>query len=446
LWVTSCARYHPQPLAPEQSAQAFEERRLDAPAVRAFLERNLTNASASWPPATWTFEPLTLAALYLHPSLEVARADWAVARGGEVTASGRPNPTLSAAPEYNFNPAHGVSPWIASVQFDVPIETAGKRRWRMEHAAQLSIASQRKISVAAWTVRRNVRSALLALSAARERERVLAAQLQIRARAAASVEAKFAAGAFSSTDVEAERALGAELQRDRALARAQAAEAHARLASAVGVTLAGLPPTEQIDATLPHDSTLTSATARRRALTARADFLATLADYAAAEKALKLEIAKQYPDLHLNPGYQWDQGENKWALGVSIDLPVLNQNQGPIAEAKARRAAAAARVHELQATIIGELERALTSFRYAQATVEAARASMAAHEKRLQSARAALESGAIEVSDVLLAETQRVGSELQLVEAQAQLRQAVADIEDAVQFPLPEIENEPNPK
>jgi outer membrane protein TolC len=34
--------------------------------------------------------------------------------------------------------------------------------------------------------------------------------------------------------------------------------------------------------------------------------LAALADYAASEAALRLEIAKQYPDIHLNPGYQLD--------------------------------------------------------------------------------------------------------------------------------------------
>ena len=38
------------------------------------------------------------------------------------------------------------------------------------------------------------------------------------------------------------------------------------------------------------------------------------------EAALRLEIAKQYPDVHLNPGYQFDTGENKWALGVGLTL------------------------------------------------------------------------------------------------------------------------------
>jgi len=47
---------------------------------------------------------------------------------------------------------------------------------------------------------------------------------------------------------------------------------------------------------------------RRQALQGRADVLAALSDYAASESALQLEVAKQYPDVHLNTGYEYDQG------------------------------------------------------------------------------------------------------------------------------------------
>ena len=102
---------------------------------------------------------------------------------------------------------------------------------------------------------------------------------------------------------------------------------------------------------------LTSAEIRRTALTSRADVLGALAEYAASQAALQLEIAKQYPDIHLQPGYEFDQGDNKWGIGVSLELPVLNQNQGPIAEAKAKREEAAAKFTELQAKVMGEIDR-----------------------------------------------------------------------------------------
>ena len=51
----------------------------------------------------------------------------------------------------------------------------------------------------------------------------------------------------------------------------------------------------------------------------RADIRAAIADYEASQSALQLELAKQYPDVHLNPGFQWDQGESKWQLGLTVD-------------------------------------------------------------------------------------------------------------------------------
>ena len=116
---------------------------------------------------------------------------------------------------------------------------------------------------------------------------------------------------------------------------------------------------------LPADvDRLTSSEVRRQALQHRPDVLAALSDYAASESALQLEIAKQYPDIHLNTGYEYDQGLQKWGLlGFGVELPLLNRNEGPIAEAEARRKQAAARFEALQARVIADLDRALAVYR-----------------------------------------------------------------------------------
>jgi outer membrane protein TolC len=105
---------------------------------------------------------------------------------------------------------------------------------------------------------------------------------------------------------------------------------------------------------------------RSRALQSRADILVALAEYAASQSALQLEIAKQYPDVHLGPGYQFDQGDHKFSLALTAELPLLNQNQGPISQAEARRAEAAARFNALQARVITEIDRAVAMYRVAQ--------------------------------------------------------------------------------
>src|SRR4051812_33033085 len=120
LVLAGCARFHPQPLSPEQNAVRLDERSLTNEALKEFVETNSHRAFASWPTDDWDFEMLTWAAFYYHPSLELARAQWAVARGGEKTAAQRPNPTLTVTPGYNTTTSIP-SPWLPLTFLDIPI-------------------------------------------------------------------------------------------------------------------------------------------------------------------------------------------------------------------------------------------------------------------------------------------------------------------------------------
>ena len=80
--LVGCVHYKPQPLRPAETAAALEARSLDAPGLKVFFQANLHSD-----PVAWNFEALTLAALYWHPSLDVARAEWVSTRSGEATAA-----------------------------------------------------------------------------------------------------------------------------------------------------------------------------------------------------------------------------------------------------------------------------------------------------------------------------------------------------------------------
>src|SRR5262249_41673755 len=126
----------------------------------------------------------------------------------------------------------------------------------------------------------------------------------------------------------------------------------------------------RFDLTLLSDTEeLTKDQVRDLALRGRADILAALAEYAASQSALQLEVAKQYPDIHLAPGYSWNAGstgEHDWQIRATVELPLLNRHHGPIAEAAARRDATAARFIALQASVIGAVDDAVASFRASQ--------------------------------------------------------------------------------
>ena len=93
-------------------------------------------------------------------SLAVARASWAEAQAGIVTAGARPNPTLSFMPQYVFNPG-GEPPWVHTLTLDIPIETGGKRSARIAQATQLSESARLGIAAAAWQVRSQLRIAVI---------------------------------------------------------------------------------------------------------------------------------------------------------------------------------------------------------------------------------------------------------------------------------------------
>src|SRR6185295_1192621 len=214
----------------------------------------------------------------------------------------------------------------------------------------------------AWRVRRGLATTLVALAAARRTEAALADEVAAEERLVALVEHRVRDGAAAATDVAPVRFALLQAATDRAAAAAQRADALARVAAALGIpadALAGvsLPDGLAEDAAAELDG-IDVWTARRRALLGRADVLQAVAAYAAAEATLALELARQYPDVHLGPGYQYDQGQNKWSVGLAVDLPILNRNEGPIHEAAAARDEAAARLVAAQATVIADVEQA----------------------------------------------------------------------------------------
>jgi hypothetical protein len=140
----------------------------------------------------------------------------------------------------------------------------------------------------------------------------------------------------------------------------------------------------------PSQLSLSPIEIQRLALLNRIDLRRQLAQYAATDEALKLEIAKQYPDVNLAGGYSWEGGENIFELGPSSALPVFNHNQGPIAEAEARRREVAAQFLAMQAGIIEQSQTTLTRYRGALGALEAARSAAELQAKRLGQARRAI--------------------------------------------------------
>ena len=437
LLLAGCASYHARPIAPLKTAAGLEARTLRDRQLREFIEKNTGSRMKTWPPASWDFRMLELAAAYYSPTLDIVRARWGVAQAAVITAGGIPNPGVSVLGEHHSSAPGGISPWTWGISFSIPVETAGKRGYRIRQAEQLSEAARLNMVETAWQVRSGLRRGLLDLYAATEREHYLADALSAQEAVLKLFEERLAAGEASQFEVTQSRLALDRMRLQVAANQKRKAEARGELAAVLGLqanALSGVRLSFEIFARAPGAVDIRDI--RRKALLGRADILSALQQYEASQSALQLEIARQYPDIRLGPGYEWDQGDNRWSLGFSIVLPVFNQNQGPIAEAKARRREFAAKFVALQAGVIGQIDRAGAAYAGSLRNLQVAASiektegnSLLAVKQRFdsgQAGRLALEQAKMELTQAELSRFEA------LVSAQADL----GKLEDAVQRPL----------
>jgi len=431
LGAWGCASAGPEPLDPAKSEAEFRARTLDDPGLRQFAEGNPGAAPAPFPPASWNLSALTLVAFYFHADLDVARAKLVRGRAGVATAGMWPNPVAAVDLERVTHVEPGFTPWIYGFNLSVPLDALWKRGYRIEEAERMSEAARLALAETGWRVRSRVRAALAEHLFALRGLELKRLEEAARATLVTALERKLALGDIFRLDVDA-------AQGDL-FAEGRVAETRAALAAALGLPLAALqgksfawPELERP----PALESLSLESVQAAGLLNRLDLRGLLAEYEAAEAALQRELAGRYPDVSLGPGILYDQGQQKFTLGLSMTLPILNQNGGPIAEADARRKEVAARFHAVQASVIGEVEAAIERYRAAIAEFGEADKTLSTVERREKAIRRGIELQELD-------KTALAGIALELVQvrearlgALKRTEDALGALEDAVQRPL----------
>ncbi len=402
----------------------FKAQPLDAAASAARLsERHLAGK-------TWTLASLTDEAVKHHPDIAVARAKYATAVAAIRTASERPNPTLAVAPQV-------VTPftkWIAGtygVDFDWTFETAGKRSKRALVAHALVRAAAADVIGATWKVRSAVRKAYLEVYASEARATLFADAIAQQDELLKALNDRIKAGSESRSATTQARLLQAQMKLLAAESAKLAAVARASLSEALGMSLQGIAGAHFSFAAFETSSA--SAPSKQKALSHRADVLAALADYAAAEATLRLEIAKQYPDLHLNPGYQLDAGENKWTLGIGLTLPFLNHNQGAVGDAEAKRKESAAMFNAVQAKVLAEYDRAAAGLAAAKAKLATTDELLTEQAEQIAGEERLFKAGSGDRTALLSAKVERATTLTARIDALADIQAAIGALEEATQ-------------
>lgn len=441
--AAGCTKYHPQPLAPEASAEAFGHRTLADTALASFLATYDSTRSTAWDP-----QRLALTAWYFRPDLEVERRTWRTAQAALVTAGMRPPLGVAGAVERADNSGPFEAPWTVTLGLVFRIELGGKRGARIAAAQARALVAELQARVVAWAIASDVRSAALAVvqsdsSVAAWNRRVARSQ-----QVADQVARLYQADAIGQSTVDQAasevKLAGSQL----AAADAQVIASRAALAQLLGV------PAAVID-TLPIDATGSVGCGwsqqrslddlRAIALRRRYEMGVALAQYAVAEADLRVEISKQYPDLELAPGYSWDQGLHRWIAAFALPNILLNKNKGPIGEAIARRNQVASSVEAAQQSLLTQVEVAFARCRATAQQLEATQQLVDALRARERTSRAAYErgeTGRFEAMGLALAVTDAESS-LQ----EARLRRAVtgSELERATGIWTPEVPGLPDP-
>lgn len=402
-------------------------------------------ADEQLPPKNWGLSELTYSALYFHSDLDVARATWRASQAAEQTAALRPLPGISGDIENHSESDNGVSPWTFGLTIDLPIETGGKRQARIDRATSLSEATRIEIAQTAWKVRSRLHASWLSYQASLSQAGLLKEELSLRVEISNMLEARLRAGMASSIESANSRLLQQRTQQLLDSELANLANLKSTLASNAGLSVQALNTIniatvdqalieQQRQAFISDNESINKL--QESALLNRLDIRAALARYDAAEAKLRLEIARQYPDITLSPGYSYDQGDKIWSLGIGALLSMIHKNKSNIAEADAQRDLEAAKFRALQVEVIGELEGRKAAYIQSLDSLSDAKLLLEAQLERTSLMKKQFDQGIADRLELTTTKLENILAQQTVILSEIRVQRAAHALEEAMQYPL----------
>ena len=291
LLCLGCTHYQAKPITLSAIATAHASHSMAAPCIGAVQPLG----TAQWPEAA-----LIAAAECFNPALARAKAatKFAAANGG--LARQYPGLALVLSAEYARN-APEASKWLRGLSLELPLDFGARKAVRLEAAAQTQLLSTLENTIAHRALAAEIGLSVDAIRAAQQEQALLQRRAQHQQDWLGFVAQRIAEGQISLTErLKPQQDL---LATQAALLHAQSAERAARsqLAQALGLPLAQVL-SLAIQADTKEATAQPDAITRQAALLARPELLRALGQYQLAELALRLEVARQYPELRLKIG------------------------------------------------------------------------------------------------------------------------------------------------
>lgn len=386
----------------------------------------------------WSGADLLAEALAHNPQIAEAAAKYRTAQAAARAARVRPAATLTLTAEYSNEAEH----WLYGAGSDVPLDYGVRRSGRLSAADLAALQALYDYQEAVWAVRTALAKAVVERSAAAREIALAQAALTARADRSGRLDRRVEAG-------EDARPAALAAHADLAVARHRLADSLARqdqaiiaLARALGAAPGAVRELKVADA-YPAPDTPVPASVRDQAALGRRDVLRAVADYDLAEGALRTEIARQYPEVHIGPGYTFDHGVRKIPFNLTLVLPPADLNRAAIAHAEAKRAEAGRSLDAVQANVLDQVDQAGSALQSARIQLKIARDhDLPAAERTASAAARSLRAGESDRVDELAARAAQLDAELAAGDAAKTARLAAIDLEDALRTPADPTERE----
>jgi outer membrane protein TolC len=445
LVCTACVRYQPQPLDAARHPAEVLGRDLADSSLVAGVARHAGRPDGK----RWTDRQLALAALRLRADLRRLRAEWRAA-GTAVRAAGeRPRPGVQGDLERRVGGRTEGSPWVVAVGGLFAVELGGKRGARLQAARAGVVLAETRLLAASWGVASDTRRAVAGMVQAAGEVEDARHEIRLLEAVHALERARFAEAALGASELAR---TSTEVQNTRlSLAEAEHAvlETRAALAAALAVPVRAVESVEPVLVAPLGCAALDPATVDSfvaSALERRHEVSLAMGEYALAESQLRLQVARQFPDLELGPGFVWDQGVHRWTLAFALPALLGNRNRGAIGEAEAAREVAGLRVAEAQDAVLADIEAGVQRCRGAALELIAADSVVAAAARFAERDRAAYQRGETSRLEPARAELLLLRAERARRRAERRLALASLEIERAAGGPSPATSEWPDPR
>jgi len=440
--LTACSAplpYVSKPSGQEEARRTFATRSLNDAALQQFL----ISAGQSLPhqDQAWDFETLSLVSTFFNPDMAVSEARWreAMAASGVLLSSTSPQLDFLIEHHSVTEPARP-RPWSWGIGFEFVLPDADRVAAKTQLANVQVTLARLEVASSSWRGRSALRAAWIDYFIAKDRAVLVEQQralsqahlLQIRQRVDSGLQGRGDLQAAQDS-VQIGEIEHAEMQ--RALRTQQA---YLR-------TLIFLPPSESAlpllqewdwQALMKKVINLREDVLQDLALTHRLDLRGAEARYAVADAKLRLEVAQQYPEISLKPGYEWDQGDHRLKLGLGLPIALPGAHKAAVERASAERDTQGQLLLATQEQVLQELTRAYKDCLAVSDKLNDVKRAQALSERARDQVKLTIRLGEADPIQAFEAELKVIHAKTQTLEAQRDLQQNLARLEDVLQQPL----------